>query len=329
MAFADELLLLVSALLLAILLFAWLKKNSQLLPDIKNKAVLITGCDSGFGNELAKRLDKLGVTVFAGCLFPEGPGAVELKSISSGQLHILHLDVTKEDHVKRAVETVTNSLGVKTLWAVVNNAGIATVGNMEWMSVETVKRVFDVNTFGPVAVTNAFLPLLRKSRGRVVIISSLAGLHIIASVGVYCMSKHATTALANVLRYELSQWGISVHDIQPGLFRTKISERGTVEKYVDSNWDKLPKEISSVYGQKYCNYYKANILNIFMLPVLGSSKIYQVVDDLLHAIFGKSPKAVYRPGLRSKLLHVLLSLTPPPLKTYINHKLLPELQTKD
>lgn len=143
------------------------------------------------------------------------------------------------------------------------------------------------------------------------------------------MSKHATTALANVLRYELSQWGISVHDIQPGLFRTKISERGTVEKYVDSNWDKLPKEISSVYGQKYCNYYKANILNISMLPVLGSSKIYQVVDDLLHAIFGKSPKAVYRPGLRSKLLHVLLSLTPPPLKTYINHKLLPELQTKD
>jgi NAD(P)-dependent dehydrogenase (short-subunit alcohol dehydrogenase family) len=63
------------------------------------------------------------------------------------------------------------------LWAVVNNAGIATVGNMEWMSVQTIKRVFDVNTFGSVAVTNAFLPLLRKSRGRVVIVSSLAGMY--------------------------------------------------------------------------------------------------------------------------------------------------------
>jgi 3-hydroxybutyrate dehydrogenase len=60
----------------------------------------------------------------------------------------------------------------------VNNAGIATLGNMEWMSLQTVKRVFDVNTFGPVAVTNAFLPLLRKSRGRVVIISSLAGMYV-------------------------------------------------------------------------------------------------------------------------------------------------------
>jgi 3-hydroxybutyrate dehydrogenase len=64
------------------------------------------------------------------------------------------------------------------LWAVVNNAGIATVGNMEWMSIQTVKRVFDVNTFGPVAVTNAFLPLLRRSRGRVVIVSSLAGMYV-------------------------------------------------------------------------------------------------------------------------------------------------------
>jgi NAD(P)-dependent dehydrogenase (short-subunit alcohol dehydrogenase family) len=75
--------------------------------------VCFVGCDTGFGNELAKRLDKLGVTVFAGCLFPEGPGAVELKSACSDQLHILNFDVTKEDHIKRAVETVTNSLGVK------------------------------------------------------------------------------------------------------------------------------------------------------------------------------------------------------------------------
>lgn len=75
------------------------------------------GCDTGFGNEFAKRLDKLGVTVFAGCLFPEGAGAVELKSACSNQLHILHLDVTKEDHIKRAVETVTNSLGDKSRYS--------------------------------------------------------------------------------------------------------------------------------------------------------------------------------------------------------------------
>jgi hypothetical protein len=62
---------------------------------------------------LAKRLDKLGATVFAGCLFPEGTGAVELKSACSEHLHILHLDVTKEDHIKRAVNTVRNCLGAR------------------------------------------------------------------------------------------------------------------------------------------------------------------------------------------------------------------------
>jgi NAD(P)-dependent dehydrogenase (short-subunit alcohol dehydrogenase family) len=71
------------------------------------------GCDSGFGHELAKRLDSLGVTVFAGCLFPEDAGAKELKSTSSNLLHILHLDVTREEHVRNAVKYVKDSLGNK------------------------------------------------------------------------------------------------------------------------------------------------------------------------------------------------------------------------
>jgi NAD(P)-dependent dehydrogenase (short-subunit alcohol dehydrogenase family) len=74
---------------------------------------VFAGCDSGFGHELAKRLDKLGATVFAGCLFPEGTGAAELKSACSEHLHILHLDVTQEEHIRQAVSTVKNSLGAK------------------------------------------------------------------------------------------------------------------------------------------------------------------------------------------------------------------------
>ena len=68
------------------------------------------GCDSGFGHELAKRLDTLGVTVFAGCLFPEDAGAKELKSACSNRLHVLHLDITREEHVRNAVKYVKNSL---------------------------------------------------------------------------------------------------------------------------------------------------------------------------------------------------------------------------
>jgi NAD(P)-dependent dehydrogenase (short-subunit alcohol dehydrogenase family) len=73
----------------------------------------LVGCDSGFGHELAKRLDSLGVTVFAGCLFPEDGGAEELKWACSNRLHVLHLDVTREEHVRNAVKYVKNSLGDK------------------------------------------------------------------------------------------------------------------------------------------------------------------------------------------------------------------------
>jgi NAD(P)-dependent dehydrogenase (short-subunit alcohol dehydrogenase family) len=71
------------------------------------------GCDSGFGHELAKRLDTLGVTVFAGCLFPEDAGANELKLACSNRLHVLHLDVTMGEHVQNAVQYVKSSLGNK------------------------------------------------------------------------------------------------------------------------------------------------------------------------------------------------------------------------
>ena len=95
------------------------KPAPALLKVIKvsaSKGCLVTcfvGCDSGFGHELAKRLDTLGMTVFAGCLFPEAVGANELKSACSNRLHVLHLDVTREEHVQNAVKYVTNSLGNK------------------------------------------------------------------------------------------------------------------------------------------------------------------------------------------------------------------------
>jgi NAD(P)-dependent dehydrogenase (short-subunit alcohol dehydrogenase family) len=85
------------------------------------------------------------------------------------------------------------------LWAVVNNAGIATVGNMEWMSLQSIKRVLDVNTFGPFAVTNAFLPLLRKPRGRVVIVSSLAGKYVQRDITAYWKHNHNHLVMLRVI----------------------------------------------------------------------------------------------------------------------------------
>ncbi|KAL1472817.1 hypothetical protein MTO96_022722 [Rhipicephalus appendiculatus] len=129
------------------------------------KAVLITGCDTGFGHRLAKRLSRCGFLVFAGCLKNDSDGAEELKSLSN--VKVLLLDVTKQKQVDDALDTVKENLGDRVLWSVVTNAGIGSCGLLEWLTMETVTNIFDVNVFGGLRVIKKFLPLLRKSHGRV------------------------------------------------------------------------------------------------------------------------------------------------------------------
>lgn len=138
------------------------------------RSVLVTGCDSGFGNLVARRLDAYGFTVFAGCLFPDGDGAKKLAQETSKTFRIVKLDVTSKEDVERTVREI-EATGLD-LWAVVNNAGVAQYLPAEWGSdVEEYERMFNVNVYGLVRVTKAFLPLLRRSKGRVVNLSSMAG----------------------------------------------------------------------------------------------------------------------------------------------------------
>nr|AGM32830.1 Rossmann-fold NAD(P)(+)-binding protein [Coptotermes formosanus] len=179
---------------------------------------------------------------------------------------------------------------------------------MEWMDTKTAKKIFEVNAIGPLTVTNAFLPLLRISSGRVVIVSSAAGRVSVPGMGAYCMTKHAATALADVLRCELRQWGITVHDIQPGFFRTNLTNPESKTQEMESAWFQLPEDIRALYGQKY--FEKCQMIMRYLLEgVLMSKNTYKVVDNLQDAVVGKSPKNVYRPGLRSKLIHILVYLT--------------------
>lgn len=156
-----------------------------------NKVVLITGCDTGFGNRLARKLDRLGKSqsgqfwvklmcfsigyiVYAGCLFPEGDGAKKLKEVCSERLHVVRMDVTKQDEVESVVQQIRDAK--KGLWAVVNNAGIAYAVPFDWgKDVEIHSKTLDVNLLGVIRTTKCCLPLLRESKGRVVNVASLAG----------------------------------------------------------------------------------------------------------------------------------------------------------
>ncbi|OBS82511.1 hypothetical protein A6R68_23490, partial [Neotoma lepida] len=132
--------------------------------------------DSGFGHALSKDLDKLGFTVFAGVLDAKGSGAEELRKTCSERLSVLQMDVTKLEQIKDAYSKVTEKTQDKGLWAVVNNAGVLQLpidGELTPMS--HYRRCMAVNFFGPVEVTKVFLPLLRKSKGRLVNVSSMGG----------------------------------------------------------------------------------------------------------------------------------------------------------
>ncbi|XP_041625768.1 17-beta-hydroxysteroid dehydrogenase type 2 isoform X3 [Vulpes lagopus] len=148
--------------------------GQELLP-VDQKAVLITGGDSGFGHALSKYLDELGFTVFVGVLDEKGSGAEELRRTCSKRLSVLQMDITDQQQIKDAHSKVVEKLQDRGLWAVVNNAGVICLpADGELIPMTDYKKCMAVNFFGAVEVTKAFLPLLRKSKGRLVNISSMA-----------------------------------------------------------------------------------------------------------------------------------------------------------
>ncbi|GBO06168.1 D-beta-hydroxybutyrate dehydrogenase, mitochondrial [Araneus ventricosus] len=179
------------------------------------KLISPPGCDKGFGRMLARRLDSMGYKVFAGCLEPDGEEVKKLKDTISSHLEIVPLDVTKTDSVQNALQIVESKLGNCEFWAVVNNAGVIERGELEWTPLEVYRKQFEVNTFGVVSVTQAFLPLLRKFKGRVVTVVSVGGRHTFSGFVPYCMTKHAITSFCDGLRLEMKKFGVQVVTVEP------------------------------------------------------------------------------------------------------------------
>ncbi|KFV88566.1 hypothetical protein N308_11763, partial [Struthio camelus australis] len=186
------------------------------------KAVLITGCDKGFGHALAKRLHAKGFTVFAGCLLADekGDGARELKSMESDRMKVLQINVCSDQEVAQAVDFVKRNLKEpeKGLWGLVNNAGVSTFGEVEFTSLDKYKEVAEINLWGTVRVTKAFLPLIRRAKGRVVNVASMLGRMVSPSRSCYCVSKFGVEAFSDCLRQEMYRWGVRVILIEPSNF---------------------------------------------------------------------------------------------------------------
>lgn len=189
-------------------------------------AVVITGASSGIGAACAQYLDGLGFTVWAGVRRREDGEA--LASLTSSRLRVVMLDVTDPASIAAAEQVVAQATRDTGLSGLVNNAGISVAGPLEVLPLDAVRMQFEVNVIGALAVTQAFIPLLRPARGRIVNISSIAGLAATPFLGAYCGSKFALEAMSDALRLELVPWGISVSLVEPGAIQSQIWQRATL-----------------------------------------------------------------------------------------------------
>lgn len=189
-------------------------------------AVVITGASSGIGAACAQYLDGRGFTVWAGVRRREDGEA--LARLTSSRLRVVMLDVTDPASIAAAEQVVAQATRDTGLAGLVNNAGISVAGPLEVLPLDAVRMQFEVNVIGALAVTQAFIPLLRPARGRIVNISSIAGLAATPFLGAYCGSKFALEAMSDALRLELVPWGISVSLVEPGAIQSQIWQRATM-----------------------------------------------------------------------------------------------------
>jgi NAD(P)-dependent dehydrogenase (short-subunit alcohol dehydrogenase family) len=213
------------------------------------RAVLVTGASTGIGEACVLRLARRGYTVFAGVRRLEDGERLHSKVAEiSGRVWWLDLDVTRADQIAAAATTIAGALPDAGLAGLINNAGIAVGGPLEFVPIDQVRQQFEVNVIGLLAVTQAMLPLLRRARGRIVNIGSIAGKSVAPMVGPYGASKHAVEALTDGFRLELADAGIEVSVVEPGAVRTPIWDKGLAQlARVEGT---LPPQARELYGSR-------------------------------------------------------------------------------
>ncbi|XP_055552784.1 retinol dehydrogenase 16-like [Falco cherrug] len=294
-----------AAVLVGLFLLRRWHRERQMVPGLSEKYVLITGCDSGFGHLLAQQLDARGLRVLAACLTETG--AARLRAATSPRLQTLLLDVTSSQSIATAAAWVRERVGDQGLWGLVNNAGISnpTAPN-EWLTKDDFVRVLDVNLVGLIEVTLSLLPLVRRARGRVVNVASILG-RISCFGGGYCISKFGVEAFSDSLRLEMHNFGVKVSIIEPGYFKTMITNVENLEKSFISTWEKLPEEMKASYGENYLKKFSVALRNI---QKKYSSNLRLVTDCMEHALTSCHPRTRYSAGWDAKLLYIPLSYLP-------------------
>lgn len=256
-----------------------MSKQNNILP-----AVLITGCSSGAGHASALRFVKEGYPTFATARRLES-----IKDLKDAGCQTLQLDVTKQNTIDEAVKIIEQKHG--SVGILVNNAAIGIMAPMETISIDEVRRQYETNIFGLLAVTQAVLPAMRKTaKGRVVNVGSSGGEFTTPGGGVYQATKYALCSMNEAMRMELEPFGIDVTMIQPGAIASKFASNGAVLGMDDGPYQVLMKGIY-------------NVSNAAVKPnAPGTWSPKQIAEVIYKAGSKRKPKPRYRPGIVAKSL---------------------------
>jgi NAD(P)-dependent dehydrogenase (short-subunit alcohol dehydrogenase family) len=254
---------------------------------IHTKTAFITGASTGIGAACASELARRGWAVFAGV---RKPGDGEALEALGENIRAVRVDVTDPESIAQAAQTVEAQGGQAGLQGLVNNAGIVVAGPLEFVPLDQFRRQLEVNVTGHLAVTQAFLGILRQGRGRIVNMGSISGRMAAPFLGPYAASKHAMEALTDALRRELQPWGIHVSVIEPGAVRTPIWRKSS--EAAESMMQDMPPEAGVRYGDAIAQFRKATgRVSASAVPV------ERVTRKVLHALTARRPRARYLVGL--------------------------------
>jgi NAD(P)-dependent dehydrogenase (short-subunit alcohol dehydrogenase family) len=255
-------------------------------------AVVVTGASTGIGRATALLLDAQGYRVFAGVR--KDDDARELSKDGSDRLTPVMVDVTDEAQIESAREQVAAAVGDQGLVGLVNNAGVGGGGPIEFMPLDELRRTLEINLIGQVAVTQAFLPLIRRGRGTILFIASIGGRVASPFMSPYNTSKFAIEALGESLRHELRPWGIEVAVVEPGSIDTQIWSKGNDQ--AREQLDEMTEDARRLYGRQLDRF--VEVINETASRGIPPEKVAEVVH---RAIASENPKHRYLVGTDAKI----------------------------
>ncbi|MFD4258364.1 SDR family oxidoreductase [Streptomyces sp. NPDC058534] len=268
------------------------------------RGVLVTGASSGLGRATALHLEACGFQVFAG-VRRDTDGHDVTKASAHGRVEAVRIDVTDAESIRSAAEQVAGRLGSdKALWGLVNNAGVCVSAPLECVPVDRLRWQLETNVVGQLSVVQAFLPQLRRSRGRIVNVTSGLGTVALPYLGAYAAAQYAKEAMSDVLRRELSGFGVSVSVVQPGAINTPIW--GKVSEVAREALSHADSQVAALYRDNFTRFLAGNEQGAEESETTPGDMARAVARALIEA----RPRTRYRVGADVRKLAVLARLLP-------------------